>query len=455
MSGVKRLKKHVLDKLRKIVGSENLLEDRAGLVCYSADFYPGLTHIPELVVKPQTVKQVIGIVGLAYRHGFSLIPRGAGTSVTGGSIPADGGVVVDLSGMNRILEVDLDNRQTTVETGVVWGELNRALAKHGFFFPSTPGSASVSTVGGSIATGGSGMRSAKYGTVRANILGLEVVLPKGELTVFGSKAFKSSCGYDLKDLFIGSEGTLGIAVKATMRIYPLPETKVLVSAKFREPETMNMVVCKLLRLCVPSALEFADNVALSHLDGEEDSGVELLVELDGASRAVESDLEKVLKVLSDGCLTLKVAADPEQQSKLWEKHSQLYFKLVQVKPTPIAEDLAVPVSRIASMLGEIHRIAEKYSVEVAALGHASDGTIHAVILADVSEKQVQKKVLKVRREMYSSALKLGGTITAEHGLGLYRSSFAALELGSKIQIMRDIKRILNPKNIMNPDKMSL
>jgi glycolate oxidase subunit GlcD len=455
-----RLNRRVVEKIREIVGEKNVLSDKASLTCYSIDFFPGKTCKPDLVVKPQEVKQIVRIVRLANLEKFPVIPRGAGTSVTGGVVPVKGGVILDLVDMDHILDFDVDNLQVTVEAGVVWDKLNKFLGKKGFFFPSTPGSASVSTVGGSLSVSGSGMRSIKYGTVRSNTLKIEVVLPNGSLIRAGSKTLKTSCGYNLKDLFIGSEGTLGIIVKAVLRVYPIPESSLILYAEFNSLKSLNKTLCEVLKSgIVPSAMEFSDKTALKYVEEtEKPKNVEadLLIELTGRKISVEADSAKVLEILRENsALKVEVIDSAQKQREEWKKRSELYFRLVRTEPTPIAEDLAVPISRIAETLKFIRVTARQSKVKVAVLGHA-DGTLHMVIMENLKNKKTYKQTLRFRSEVYRFVAGIEGTITSEHGLGFYRVPFAHFQLSSTYtKTMKKIKKILDPNNIMNPGKMGL
>ena len=387
------------------------------------------------------------MVGIAYSFGVAIVPRGSGTSVTGGCV-GEGALVVDLSGLKRVKEVDPSGLLATVEAGVVWRELNEILFPLGLHTPVAPGSGRVSTVGGAVATGGSGMRAVKYGTIREQVLGLEVVLPRGEVIRLGGKVPKTSCGYDLKDLFVGSEGTLGIITEITLKVWPKPPSVVLVKAVLPDPGEAHRIFLNLRREGIlPSAFELVPRETL-RLVGEEAQGGVLLCEFDG-SRAETEWAGKVLEELLKGYPCEIWEGEGERESA-WTWWGRIFFRLLELGPAPVAEDFGVPPSEVSSLLRSILELSEQEGIPVGLLSHQADGTIHCVICGS---RDQWPDIQRLRERLYKAVLSRGGTITAEHGLGLHRSPFAPMELGPSLRIMRAIKRAIDPQGLMNPGKL--
>jgi glycolate oxidase len=407
------------------------------------------------VVLPRNTEEVAAVISLAQQEGIPVVPRGAGTGVAGGAVPVSGGIVLDLSAMARIVRIDPDELMAVVEPGVVWAELNRALDSHRLFAPSVPGSGRVSTVGGAVATGGSGMRSLKYGTVREQVRRLVAVLPDGQTVGLGELAPKSACGYSLKDLFVGSEGTLGVITEVALRVWPKPPATLLVEAELRRLEEAPAILHRLRQEgLVPSAFELIPLATLQAV-GESLEGGEgrLLTEFQGSPAEVEGAEATILPLLANR-RTQVWRTEPEQ-ARRWQRYGEIYFRLVRLKPAPLAEDLGVPVGAVPRLLDQAGRLSQALNLPAGLISHAGDGTVHCVIPADRRDPEEWRKAQHLREELYRLALELGGTITAEHGLGAVRSPFARRQLGPALDLMRRIKQALDPKCIMNPGKLRL
>ncbi len=446
--------------------------DAARRHCYAFDashYSRRHPRAPLAVALPAAVEEVQALVRWAGRHRVALIPRGAGTGQASGAVPVGNAVVVDLSGMNAVRELNLADLQVVVEPGVIPEQLNQALAPEGFFFPPDPGSVKMCTIGGMVANNASGMRAVKYGTTKHYVLGLEVVLADGSVITTGgarSRVLKTVSGYDLTGLFTGSEGTLGIITAIRLRVVPLPAARGLVLATFSDLERAGRGVQAVFRAgLVPSALEIMDRSALRavrayrpELSVPETEAV-LLVEMDGLPGAVEEALERAAAALREVADEVSFSQDPTECERLWGARRALRSasgRLAEgVGVVTAGEDIGVPISRVPEALGGIRRILRETGVLATVYGHVGDGNIHVALLADTrDEAEVSRAELAADR-LHLLALELGGTTTAEHGVGISRAQYMEQEHGPALAVMRAIKRALDPGGIMNPGKMGL
>lgn len=450
-------------KFVEIVGTENFTDQLEELVPYSYDASMNV-HRPEGVVWPETVEQIVKIVTLANEKKIPLIPRGAGTSLSGGVIPIQGGIVIDLSKMNRILEISIENRYARVQAGVVCDFLNRELAKHGFVFPPDPASSSVATIGGNVATNAGGIKGAKYGTTRDYVLGLQVVLPTGEVMHSGSYTMKCVSGYDLPRLFVGSEGTLGIVTEAILKINPLPHHAMTAVATFSRLEYAgNAIFQTMTSGILPSVMEIMDQVTLKSI--KENTEIDLpeaeamiLTETDGYTwEEVEAQMNVILEILKKNHpIDIKTAKDEKDRINLWKARKSAYATLARVSNSFVLDDVTVPISRIPELLIGIQGISKKYGTIIATYGHAGDGNLHPQILYDEYDPQQVKRVEKAEEEIFRLAISLHGTLSGEHGIGLSKANYMNLEHNTvEMSLMKKIKRTLDPNNIMNPGKRAL
>lgn len=439
--------------ISKIVGPERVLSRPSQLNCYARDFYPGPDYLPDLVVVPDSVEQVAPIVRLAYQMEIPLTPRGKGTSVTGSSLPVRGGLVLDLSDLRRVLELDGDNLVAVLEPGVVWGDLSRLLEQNGMFTPSVPGSGRVSTVGGAVASGGSGSRALKYGPTRDQVLGLKAVLPGGEDVALGGRLTKTACGYDLKNLLIGSEGTLGVITEITLRVWPLPPATLVAVLDLENLDVAMSLLSGLRRAgVIPSAFEITPASTLLPAGEECTRRFQLVVEFKGPDFEIEY-AESLLWELHD--TDWRMLRRREERDRLWRRAGEVYFSLIRKCSTPVAEDLGVPVSEVPKALDTIETLLESMGVRAGLFCHAGDGTIHCVLTADRNDPEAWETMLTARENMHRIVIGLGGTVTAEHGLGMYRARLAEAQLGTALKVMQNIKQALDPAGLMNPGKMGL
>ena len=466
------LSKDLLSRIEKIVGPANFFPAETDRICYATDsslLSQMNNWMPDLVVRVLTSEQVSQVLALANEFLVPVVPRGAGTGQCCGAVAQQGGIMMDLTGMNRIVSMDLDNLQVTVQPGIVHAELNKELAGHGFFFPPDPGSTKMCTLGGMVSNNSSGQRSVKYGTTKQYILGLEVVLPTGEVMVTGgvrSRALKSVAGYDLTSLMVGSEGTLGVVTRIRLKVLPLPERRGLVIAFFDQLESTGQAVVQVFRRRLfPSAIEIMDQSAIvaANLYKPElallDAEAMLLFEVDGSPPDVAYQAKAISEVCAQFARKVEWTDDPERLKALWAARGVVGAAAGRVKPGAtrvyIGEDICVPVNAVAQALRNIRAIGAKYNVPIVTYGHIGDGNLHAAPIIDPNEAIEIEKVKKIADEIHHMALDLDGTTTGEHGVGLARAEYMEEELGFSLHVMRRIKRLLDPRNILNPGKMSL
>jgi glycolate oxidase len=453
----------MIEKLIEIVGKENFTDQLEELVPYSYDASMNV-HRPDAAVWPESTEQVSQIVKFANEHKIPIVPRGAGTSLSGGVIPIKGGIIIDLSRMNKILDISIENRYARVQAGVVCDDLNRELAKHGFIFPPDPASSSVSTIGGNVATNAGGIKGAKYGTTRDYVMGLRVVLPTGEVLKTGSNTMKCVSGYDLSKLFVGSEGTLGVVTEVTLKINPLPPHAMTAVATFAKLEDAGKAIFQtMISGVLPSVMEILDKVTLKSI--KENTDIDLpdaeamiLTETDGFTwEEVEAQMEVVLRVLKENHpISIKTAKDEKDRINLWKARKSAYATLARASNSFVLDDVTVPISKIPELLVGIQEISQRYGVVVATFGHAGDGNLHPQILYDEYDPQQVEKVEKVEAEIFRLAISLQGTLSGEHGIGLSKANYMTLEHDPvEMALMKKIKATLDPNNIMNPGKRAL
>jgi len=455
--------KSMKEALIGIVGSENYTESLIDLVSYSYDASEH-THRPGCGVWPGTSEQVSEVLKLANRELFPVIPRGAGTGLSGMAVPAKGGIVLDLSRMNKILQISIEDRLAVVQPGVVYGELENALAPHGFFFPPDPASGKVCTLGGNVATNAGGVKGAKYGTTRDYVLGLEVVLPDGRIMRTGAKTMKTASGYDLTRLFVGSEGTLGVVTEITFKINPKPTATSTALATFDNLEDAGRTVSEIMHSGIlPSVLEILGKETLLAINRNTDlhlpeADAMLLVETDGYTQGeTDYQMQKVLAVFrKNNAREIKEAKTVEEVTELWKARKSAYAVLARIKTHFVLDDVTVPMSRVKDLLQGVSALAKKYDLQIATYGHAGDGNLHPQILYDGYDPDQVKRVEAASGDLFKLATDLGGTLTGEHGIGLSKAPYMTLEHDPvAMDVMRSLKRMFDPNNILNPGKMAL
>lgn len=455
----KKIKQSLID----IVGEENYTDSLIDMVSYSYDASEH-RHRPSCGVWVKSAEQVSEILKLANREHIPVIPRGAGTGLSGMAVPVRGGIVLDLSHMNKILKISIEDRLAIVQPGVIYADLDKALASHGFFFPPDPASEKVCTLGGNVATNAGGIRGAKYGTTRDYVLGLQVVLPDGRVMRTGSKTMKSVSGYDLTKLFVGSEGTLGVVTEITFKINPKPTETTTALATFDKLEDAGRAVSQITYSGIlPCALEILGRQTILAINQNTDLNLPevdamLLAETDGYTKEeTDYQMKKIIEVFKkNNPKEIKEAKSEEEAAELWLARKSAYAVLARIKTHFVLEDVTIPMARIADMLKGIEAIMERHNIQIATYGHAGDGNLHPQILYDGYDPEQVKRKEAASAALFQLAVELGGTLSGEHGIGLSKAPFMTLEHDPvAMDVMRAIKRLFDPNNILNPGKMAL
>ncbi len=453
-----------IKKLRDIVGEENIRDNLADLYVYSSDASVH-SSMPNVVVRPGSTQEVQKILRYANKNRIPVIPRGAGSGMSGQTVPIDGGIVLDMKRMNKILEIRPEDVLCKVEPGVINDELNRVLEPYGFFFPPTPSSGKICTIGGMIGTNASGNRSVKYGATRDAVLGMKVVLANGDLVTLGSNTKVDSSGYQLAKLMVGSEGTLGVVVEATLLISPLPKYRAMGIANFKTLEDAGKMISSVIAAGVtPSMLELMDHVAITAVNKAQNLGLPdvaaiVIFECNGMTKeAVDYEINQIKEISRKNNGTgVKVTDDPDEMTRIYAGRKKLFPSLSRYREklytTALADDMAVPMSKIADTVKKIHEIAERNNIVMSAYGHCGAGLIHTKILMDTSEKSQWEGAKKAVKEIYEYVHKIGGTTSGEHGIGFSKGPSFKQEKKDSLDMMRKIKQALDPNNILNPHKL--
>jgi glycolate oxidase len=449
-------------KLTEIVGAENFFASDEDRLSYAYDATPMRENAPMAAVRPTTVEQVQAIMRLANSEGFVVVPRGSGTGLSGGSIPVERSITVLFPSWKRILEIDQENLTAWVEPGVITAELHAAVEARGLFYPPDPGSMRVCTIGGNVAENSGGLRGLKYGVTKDYVMGLEIVLPTGELLRVGNKCVKDVAGFSCKELFIGSEGSLGIFTKILLQLIPKPAAAKTLLALYDDMQQAAGTVSAIIAAkIIPCTLEFLDATTIrcvedfAHVGLPTDTEALLLIEVDGHPAAVADEFEKVQMLCQkNGAREIRIAKDAAEADKLKTARRSAFSALARMRPTTILEDVTVPRSEIATMLQRIRDIGRKHNVTFGNFGHFGDGNLHPTCLTDERDRDEIHRVEKAFEEIFLSAVALGGTITGEHGVGLSKKRFLEKVVGpAGIEVMRKIKGVLDPNNVLNAGKI--
>jgi glycolate oxidase len=456
------LKHDITKQLEGIVGKESVLTAREDLATYAYDGTTTWSHNPDVVVLPTTTAQISAVLRLANGNRIPVTPRGSGTNISGGSVPVQGGIVLCTTKMNRILEINKANLIAQVEPGVVLQDLNTQLAKENLFYPPDPQSFLSCTIGGTVAENSGGPLCIKYGVTKQYVLGLEVVLPDGYVLNIGGSTVKNRTGYDLVPLFVGSEGTLGIITKITLRLIPKPAARRTVIAIFDDMTLAGDVVSRILaNRIVPAKIEFVDNFVIRRIEEKMQMGLPvdantmLLIDADGSLAAVESEAKQILDLLNEGGAKIaRLAKDENEANMYWKARSAGFAAIYSAARTVIAEDVTVPRDRLSDFIKKLDGISKKSGFAIVLIGHAGDGNIHPSVFTNSREKEDLERLQETLTAIFEAALELGGTLSGEHGIGLEKKRLLARALDPKaIEIMKTIKGALDPNNIMNPDKI--
>jgi glycolate oxidase len=452
----------LIQKLQRLVGSENVLTALEDLIPYSFDGTAAMRQMPGCVVFSETTEQVAGILKLANETRTAVVTRGSGTGLSGGSLPSQDCIVLCTVKMDKILETDRANLTLLVEPGVTTLAIADAANAAGLFYPPDPGSMKISTIGGNVAENSGGLRGLKYGVTRNYVMGLEVVLPSGDVSWLGNKCVKDVAGYSLKDLFVGSEGTLGVITKVLLRIIPKPAAKRTMVATFAQMDHAAEAVSAIIAAqIIPCTLEFLDRMTIHCVEDYAKIGLPLnceallLMETDGHPAVVAEEAAQMEKICREkGCLEVRVAQDDAEAAKLASARRNAFSALARVAPTTILEDVTVPRSELAKMVRFVEAAAKKHRLKIGTFGHMGDGNLHPTFLTDERNKEEMHRVEEAFKEIFDEAIRLGGTITGEHGIGLAKKSFLPKFAGAtQMRVLRELRRVLDPNGILNPGKM--
>jgi glycolate oxidase len=461
----KQVTPEVVDALRGIVGQDDVFTDAETLEPYAHDETVGLRAEPEVVVRARSTEHVSAVLKLAQRERVPVTPRGAGYGLSGGAVPVCGGIVLSTEKLNRILEIDKDNLMVTVEPGVITGDLHRAVEQEGLFYPPDPASLDSCTIGGNVAANAGGPRAVKYGVTRHFVCGLEAVLPSGDIISCGGKLVKNVTGYDLIQLLTGSEGTLAIITKIILRLIPLPTVQVDLLVPFDDFQAAADTVSDIIaHRIVPTAMEFMERDSIQAVEQlldrkmpHDDAAAHLLIQIDGNRwEHVDADVDVVGQLcLEHGARDVLVAKDSRNRDRLWEARRSIIDALNHASPISHMEDVGVPRAQLPALLRGIREIASRHDVRIISFGHSGDGNVHVNVLKDeIDDQRWEALVPGVTEEVYRLALSLGGTLTAEHGIGATRRQYLRLALEeSQIEVMRRIRQAFDPHCILNPGKI--
>lgn len=451
-----------LSELARLLGPENVLTSKEDLIPYSFDGTAALRQMPGCVVFAKAPEQVAGVLRLANRDQTPVVTRGSGTGLSGGSLPVPDCIVLCLAKMDRILELDQANLTLLAEAGAVTQSISDCAQAAGLFYPPDPGSMKISTIGGNVAENSGGLRGLKYGITRNYVMGLEVVLPNGELMWTGNKCVKDVAGYSLKDLFIGSEGTLGVITKVLLKLLPKPQAKKTLVATYARMDQAAQTVSDIIAAkIVPCTLEFLDRTTIHCVEDFAKVGLPLdceallLMETDGHPGPVAEEAAQMERIArARDALQVRVAKDDAEAARLATARRSAFSALARVAPTTILEDATVPRSELAGMIRFVAGVAKKYQLRIGTFGHMGDGNLHPTFLTDERNHDEMHRVEQAFKEIFDEAIRLGGTITGEHGVGVAKKSFLPKFAGeAQMRVMRELRRVLDPNAILNPGKM--
>ena len=451
-----------IQSLQAILSPERVLTLLEDIVPYSFDGTAALKQRPGAVVFPLTAVEVAECVRLARKCSVPVVTRGSGTGLSGGSVPLDGCLVICLVKMDKLIEVDEKNLTLRAQSGVITKEIDDAAAKVGLFYPPDPGSMKISTIGGNVAENSGGLRGLKYGVTRDYVMGIEVVLPDGTLTFLGNKCVKDVAGYSMKDLFIGSEGTLGIITEVILKVLPRPKARKTMLALYDSMEAAAKTISAIIAAkIIPCTLEFLDRVTVQCVEDYAKIGLPtdvealVLMETDGHPVVVEEEAAQMMELArANGARDVRAAADEAEGAKLAAARRNAFSALARVRPTTILEDVTVPRSELATMVAFIDSVAKKHKLQIGTFGHLGDGNLHPTFLTNERDHEEMHRIEVALEEIVEETIRLGGTVTGEHGVGLAKKAFLKRQLGEgSYELMRSIKQALDPQGLLNPRKI--
>ena len=455
---------NLIKELNKALPKENILSDEAERYVYSFDASNNQQNkaLPDAVVFVENIEQVLKVVKIANEQMTPIICRGAGTNTVGACVPTHGGIVLNFSKMNKILEINPENMTTRVQPGVVGGDLQKAVEKQGLFYPPDPSNLKISTIGGSIAQNSAGARCFKYGATKDYIIDMLVVMANGELIRTGSNTIKNATGYNLGSIFIGSEGTLGIVVEATIKLIPKPEETQVIMAYFDTVEDSIYAVNKIIEKQVfPATIDFMDKNAIQTVEKFYPTGLlcdkesALIIELDGYNTEISRQRETICEILrTNNAANIQYSRTKEEAEHIWAARRSSMAACTKLKPNVTTDDIIVPRSNLAKLVKGVQDICTRHNLTVCLVGHVGDGSVHPQIPIDYNNKDEYKHYKIAKSEIYQLTARLGGIISGEHGIGLEKKAYISQVVdGGALGYMRQIKKIFDPKNILNPYKI--
>ena len=455
------ISKSVIKELASILGNKNILTNKEDLLLYSHDA-TAQEFIPDAVIFPKDAWEISKILKLANEELFPVIPRGAGSGMSGGALAVKGGLVMAMNRLNRILLIDQDNLIAKVEPGVITAHLQEEVEKLGLFYPPDPASLDVSTIGGNVAECAGGPRALKYGVTRDYVLGLTVVLPTGEILDIGVETAKGVVGYDITRLIVGSEGTLAIITEIILRLIPKPEMIKTILVIFPEIISAARCVSRIIKeKIVPTTIEFMDSLSVEcvrdqlPLELPKGKPTILLIELDGNSVQIDKDTRKIGDICRQmGITGLRLARDKKEEEDLWKARRNLSPSLLKLKPHKINQDIVVPRSRLAEFVMTLSDIGRRYNLSIPSFGHAGDGNIHVNIMLNRDNNDEVERADQALQEILELVIKLKGTISGEHGVGISKKPYIGMEISATgLELMSRIKKAFDPNDILNPGKI--
>jgi glycolate oxidase len=439
-----------------------VLSDRPSLDAHASDAL-GQGHLPDVVVVPGSTAEIAAVVRLCNEHRIPLVVRGAGTGYTGGAVPTSGGIVLSMARLNRILEIDELNLVAVVEPNVINGDLQRAVERVGLFYPPDPASLDTSSIGGNVAECAGGPRAFKYGTTKRYVLALEAVLPTGEIIHTGSRAVKNVVGYDVTQLLVGSEGTLAIITRITLRLIPKPPARAALSASFTDVRhAVDAVSALIARRAVPAAIELVDGDSLRAVESyvgravvPPGAGALLIVECDGTAAGVDEEMAAVAAACQDTqALAVTRAATELERDALWHVRRQLSLALRATGLLKINHDVVVPRGRVPELFDVIGELKQRQALRIASFGHAGDGNIHVNLMVNKNDPKERARAAEAERELFERVVSLDGSISGEHGIGFAKARYLSIELSpDEIALMKRLKTAFDPNGILNPGKI--
>lgn len=452
----------IIQRLEAIVGQDNVLTEKEDLLPYGFDGTAAIKEPAACVVFAESSEQISAVLKLARKEGLPVVTRGSGTGLSGGSVPVKEGIVLCLVRMEAILEVDTANLTILCESGVITKAIDDRVAPLGLFYPPDPGSMKISTIGGNVANNSGGLRGLKYGVTRDYVMGMEVVLADGSICWLGSKCVKDVAGYSMKDLFIGSEGTLGIITRILLRLLPRPKAKKTLLATYDSMENAARTVSKIIESqIIPCTLEFLDRRTCQCVEDFAKVGLPteaeavVLMETDGHPEVVEEEAEQMAQIAREnGALDVEVARDEAHALRLASARRSAFAALARIRPTTILEDVTVPRSKLPDIVKFIEKLAEEHDLEIATFGHFGDGNVHPTFLTDERDEAEMVKVEAAMEAIFEHTIQLGGTITGEHGVGLAKKRFLPDQFDEgSMALLRQVKQALDPQGLLNPGKV--